>query len=756
MTRDLCVKHLKRMRAVVTALVAALIVSAAPWAPYSSRAATIDPVNHWPFDEVGGALALDVAGGLSGSFIGGTSRIDDGFAGRAVRFDGSDDRLSIADESRLRSDVITLSAWVRADQANPPADGAIILEKGDLDCLGGAYGILVDGNFVRLRFRAAWNLGYDEITVPAEFATASAPLWDGAWHHVAFMVYSGAWGAIQLYMDGHYAGGRTYSDVTPAGIAHSGLDVATLSVGGPAASCGRPAFRGDVDDLRIYDRYLPRGELGALEPTVPVTMTFGTLPAMTVGEFPMIGLTLSPSPWEGTVETVFRDVAGTEHLLGRTDHWLYAPPSTPMQLVLYPEIGGIGTLVSRYTGSAPWLSAEVSAPITIQRAMTWTSVNFQVRPMSNAPLRVGAIVNPVPNIRASGTVDLYELVGQHEVFVGSATLEQPVGSILSTYEFVLPPAAAGPHDFVAYYGGDLSFLPSTGRNTVEVLQSIEVGTVLINDGDSVTADPIVTVIAPANGAVGMQITPDPAIDVPPITYAPTQTTWIAAPWFGNDVDGPHSMFVRWADASSTWTDWVSDSIILDRVAPTGSITLAGGRLTVESSEVDVAVPATDAWSPITTVALSNDGSTWTSMPYAPTLNWLLTGGSGTRTVWAKWRDQAGNWSSPASDPINVSYTAGSVVRQAGANRYATAAAISAGAFSPGVSVAYVALGTNFPDALAAAAAAGHLDGPLLLVTTSTIPIETAAELTRLRPGRIVVVGGPAVVSDGVLDALRPY
>ena len=216
------------------------------------------------------------------------------------------------------------------------------------------------------------------------------------------------------------------------------------------------------------------------------------------------------------------------------------------------------------------------------------------------------------------------------------------------------------------------------------------------------------------------------------------------------------MFVRWADASGTWTDWVSDSIILDRVAPTGSITLAGGRLTVESSEVDVAVPATDAWSPITTVALSNDGSTWTSMPYAPTLNWLLTGGSGTRTVWAKWRDQAGNWSSPASDPINVSYTADSVARQAGANRYATAAAISAGAFSPGVSVAYVALGTNFPDALAAAAAAGHLDGPLLLVTTGTIPTETAAELTRLRPGRIVVVGGPTVVSDGVLDALRPY
>ena len=102
------------------------------------------------------------------------------------------------------------------------------------------------------------------------------------------------------------------------------------------------------------------------------------------------------------------------------------------------------------------------------------------------------------------------------------------------------------------------------------------------------------------------------------------------------------------------------------------------------------------------------------------------------------------------------YTTGAVTRRAGPDRYATAAAISAGAFSPGVPVAYVALGTNFPDALAAAAAAGHLGGPVLLVTTDTIPAATAAELARLKPGRIVVVGGISVVSDAVLAALAAY
>ena len=193
----------------------------------------------------------------------------------------------------------------------------------------------------------------------------------------------------------------------------------------------------------------------------------------------------------------------------------------------------------------------------------------------------------------------------------------------------------------------------------------------------------------------------------------------------------------------------------DTTPPTGSVSIAGGLSSTNKSAVSVNVPATDSQSGVLEVALSNDASSWTVRPYGPSQPWTLEAGEGTRTVFAKWLDGVGNWSAPASDSIVVDLPS-SVVRQAGANRYATAAAISAGAFSPGVSVAYVALGTNFPDALAAAAAAGHLDGPLLLVTTSTIPIETAAELTRLRPGRIVVVGGPAVVSDGVLDALRPY
>ncbi len=103
------------------------------------------------------------------------------------------------------------------------------------------------------------------------------------------------------------------------------------------------------------------------------------------------------------------------------------------------------------------------------------------------------------------------------------------------------------------------------------------------------------------------------------------------------------------------------------------------------------------------------------------------------------------------------YTGGNVVRYAGASRFATAADISAHTFGTGVDVAYIANAYNFPDALAGAAAAGTVAGPVLLVgPTGAINASTAAELTRLKPQKIVVLGGTGAVSDAVLNALKSY
>jgi uncharacterized repeat protein (TIGR01451 family) len=98
-------------------------------------------------------------------------------------------------------------------------------------------------------------------------------------------------------------------------------------------------------------------------------------------------------------------------------------------------------------------------------------------------------------------------------------------------------------------------------------------------------------------------------------------------------------------------------------------------------------------------------------------------------------------------------TYGNVVRLAGSNRYGTAAAISEYGYPGGAPVALVVTGTSFPDALAAGPAAAHLGGPVLLTATDTLPDVTVAELLRLDPDEILVIGGAAVVSDAVLAQL---
>ncbi|OOB89445.1 cell wall-binding repeat-containing protein [Rathayibacter sp. VKM Ac-2630] len=93
-------------------------------------------------------------------------------------------------------------------------------------------------------------------------------------------------------------------------------------------------------------------------------------------------------------------------------------------------------------------------------------------------------------------------------------------------------------------------------------------------------------------------------------------------------------------------------------------------------------------------------------------------------------------------------------RIAGVDRYETAAALSRAFVEPGIPVLYVASGANWPDALSAGPAAAHLGGSLLTTDPSALPASTAAEIRRLAPSRVVVVGSELSVSDAVLRQLE--
>ncbi len=93
-------------------------------------------------------------------------------------------------------------------------------------------------------------------------------------------------------------------------------------------------------------------------------------------------------------------------------------------------------------------------------------------------------------------------------------------------------------------------------------------------------------------------------------------------------------------------------------------------------------------------------------------------------------------------------------RLAGANRFATAVAISQKGFPSGADVVFVANGLDFPDALAAGPAAGTLGASLLLTNPTSLPSVVRDEIARLNPSTIYVVGGTGAVSASVEAALK--
>jgi putative cell wall-binding protein len=95
-------------------------------------------------------------------------------------------------------------------------------------------------------------------------------------------------------------------------------------------------------------------------------------------------------------------------------------------------------------------------------------------------------------------------------------------------------------------------------------------------------------------------------------------------------------------------------------------------------------------------------------------------------------------------------------RTAGVHRYDTASAFSATTVQVARPVTYVATGATYHDALIAAPAAGTEDSPVLLVEQHSIPASVQAELARVSPGHIVVMGGTDAISDAVYQQLSAY
>ncbi len=104
------------------------------------------------------------------------------------------------------------------------------------------------------------------------------------------------------------------------------------------------------------------------------------------------------------------------------------------------------------------------------------------------------------------------------------------------------------------------------------------------------------------------------------------------------------------------TTGYSDAIQLDTLAPTGTIIINGGAASTNSTNVTLTLSCSDLQG-CSEMQFSNDGITYSSPePYATTKAWTLTSGDGTKTVYAQFKDTAGNWSTAYNDTILLETT----------------------------------------------------------------------------------------------------
>src|SRR3990170_6234665 len=92
----------------------------------------------------------------------------------------------------------------------------------------------------------------------------------------------------------------------------------------------------------------------------------------------------------------------------------------------------------------------------------------------------------------------------------------------------------------------------------------------------------------------------------------------------------------------------------DTTLPTGTILINGNATYTSSASVTLTLSCSDGGTGCSQMQLSNDGTTWSTLEsLATTKSWTLSGGQGSKTVYARYRDGAGNTSTNYTDTISL-------------------------------------------------------------------------------------------------------
>ncbi len=211
-------------------------------------------IAHWKFDDAAGGVASDASGyGYDGDLTDMDPATDwvSGRIGGALDFDGVDDYVHVDyDPAFDLATGFTICGWFKIAYADRRDYRSIITRET----------IWTDRNWwicVRNNGSLWWKLSYSgaqaSINPPGVVA-------DGTWHHFA-AVYDGDANECRLYYDGTLPAGGTLGGVSDVDIQNEPV---TIGRGYNKAGYDGRHFKGQLDDIRIYDRPLTQEEVTVL------------------------------------------------------------------------------------------------------------------------------------------------------------------------------------------------------------------------------------------------------------------------------------------------------------------------------------------------------------------------------------------------------------------------------------------------------------------------------------------------------------
>jgi len=189
-----------------------------------------------------------------------------GVNGSSYLFDGQDDKIRIDVPVPIGSAPRTVSSWFRTTDNRPnPA-----YQYPELRSVT-AYGNGEGGKIIFIQLiRLIDSLGYGQFESGSggDALYSKSPLNDGLWHHIV-STYSGSGSTVKLYVDGQLQG---ESDSIELITAQSELGVGYC----PWSSI---YFKGDIDEIGLWDRALTESEIQGLYTGVPCSITITSNPS---------------------------------------------------------------------------------------------------------------------------------------------------------------------------------------------------------------------------------------------------------------------------------------------------------------------------------------------------------------------------------------------------------------------------------------------------------------------------------------------